>query len=590
LLLNRLFTLSIFIFFLGGKVFPSTETDLLSTPSLVVPLISQKKDCADCAFLKEERDVECPKVIDHLIQLSLSNTLYNMVIGKKILDICFSSLAPSTNSNERNEVLLSQFMGEGSYRVPQDTIRACLASNKINFNDVNTSKSNIQKVITGYLFTLQKNISDKHISQLEQMAVIDSLLGRSPIAHLQCGTEFEKTCQKIKTCKPNNTLNEMTTFSINALTEMNKLKMQLNDLIILNRKNKINTADLILAKKDINNKIKMILDLIPWFRGDELAPALISISKKIENNKNAEAQNEFKEKFKNQLNKAYVLIKENNNLSGLSYDCLKNNSGCSSKILDHLNSFITHDYSKKNINVDEVDAKSDLSRTAFIESRNANQSLRSGFCVGEQLKSKEEVDKLASIVASTGIGLVIGGAGGVLELGKTALNFYRAGHLLKGITSIGVLSAEGVNIKQSYTDVAHECEKALHHLEEARFKESKKNSECPNNLFSFEVTKLSSCLVDISLTTLPSLLTLRPLRKGANLKTDKKIISQDLLKENKPILFESFVNKKMDQYEKIKFQKIKEKLISAGKSESAAIREAEMMARASKDSFKNFDS
>ncbi len=505
--------------------FATLETDVLSGKIPSEPSLRSKNYCPECASVTKQSEVLCPPVIDGIVNQTLSRTVYNYIIGKKLLDVCLSSSVKIQLSNEKLDSNLSTILGH-EFNVSQNQIEACFDKNDINFEHVQIGKDGAKKVITAYLHTLNRNILDQQLNDLQQISSIDQLLGKKPLENFECDKSFEKACGEIRNCSNPDSVEDISQFTIQALSEVTKLESQYEELNKLQVDGKISFDQKIESLKDINEKINFLNSLMPWMKGDILKkinrPMLILLKQE----KNTEAIDTFKKQLTAQLVQTKDLIYSHFHEAGVAQNCLKNNTGCSSRLIDNINDYSIKKYSGNSINLKNFTSKGIESRIIAQEALETELLLSSGECVGHLMTGKKEIDEMSMLAASTGLGLVTGGLGGVLKLGQVALKFYQTGTRLKAAGSLMLLGAEGKSLSRSLSTVANKCQIAVKHLEKAS---ETVDSSCSNKgLSTFKVSQLSSCVVDISLTTLPYLLSLKATGILSSTSNDVKIIAKNI--------------------------------------------------------------
>jgi hypothetical protein len=471
--------------------------------------INGKNYCAECEGLKPLSNVECPLFLDDVINQTLTTTFYNLLTGKMMLDVCHFEDSHSTTLEKLNFDLAKILQHD--FSVSKNALMACFLKNNINFKKIEIKKEGVQKVLTAYLHILHRNILDSQKENLKKMGSIDQLLGRPPLDQFVCDEKFKETCQQVKNCHAKDTLNEMADFSLKGIKEISLLENQWRELTVLKLKGQVTSEEHKVGQLDIRSKIQMLKDMMPWFKGDELSTKFNSILEKVRNKKDDLAREQFVTQLKTQLSNTHKNLKEKYFEENVGLDCLENNQSCKKDILSKMNSWIVKDYSQKKIDSEKYDGTNQESKMAFKKATDSNLFLKSGYCVGELLEAKKDIDSTGVDVAATVTGLVAGGAGGVLKLGQIALTFFKAGNRLKGLGSFALLGAEGTSVSHSFSKVSSDCQRALKNLEEANH--SGVDSCSKEGASIFKVTQLNSCIANIAMTTLPYVFSLRSTKK-----------------------------------------------------------------------------
>ncbi len=226
---------------------------------------------------------------------------------------------------------------------------------------------------------------------------------------------------------------------------------------------------------------------------------------------------------------------KNLNKAALSKECLQSNRGCTSNIVEEMNNFSTKNYS--NISTGKRKTREDFE---------ADQVLSGASCVGNLLGDKKGMDELNSMVASTGVGLLAGGAGGVFRLGQMATRVFETGSRMKAVGSASLLAGEVASSATAFSSVASECKEAINHLEKESANVGPTCSK--ENTLSFKLTSLNSCVINMSLTALPFLASLRPIKAATIAKEEKEAAL--LLKKEKEGLVDKITNPLISEKDK----------------------------------------
>jgi hypothetical protein len=507
--------------------FGTVETDVLSGKISIQPSISKASDCAECETLRN-KDTNCSEVNNFLINETLSKTIYNSLIKKKLLDVCLSISAIINSSPENIDSKLNTML-DHKFHVSQSGINSCLIKNNINLKAVNIKNKGIQEVITSYLHILHKNILDTQVDELRKIAATDQLLGKKPLEGFSCNS-FEDKCNEIRKCDNSDSVDKITDFTFEVFGELNKLENQKRQLPNLRFNNLITEEQSVAAINDINNKSALLMSTIPWMKGDDLSGQLSKIKQNIKREiRLEETKSNFKLTLQKQLKKTSDQLKKNFYTQSAALECIENNKGCTQKTLENLNGFMTKDYSKDIKDLNPSYPYNSSNRKSYVELLEVNLLLKSGTCVSQLLNDKKSVDDSAVLVGTTAVGLAVGGFGGVFTLGEAALKAYQASSMLKGVASALLLAGETTSVFKNISDAADECKKSMNNLVDDSKPESRSCTEGGASMY--KVSHLKSCFVNISTTTLPYLLSFRYAGKAKNV-LDARATLSNTIKEN----------------------------------------------------------
>lgn len=486
------------------------EFNFLEDPTMVdvTRHVNSTDDCAGCATLER---VKCPAAYEYIVNEVVRPSIYSWVVGSRIVDIC-TTKEELTSSFVKTEAMMADLYAS-KFHVKEDKMNSCFRSLK------HTPQQEVQKkAMTSYIHGLNNNITELQKEKISAIASIDTMLGQPAINDVYCEENYS-FCHKLKTCKPHpEQVDETIDFSIASLKEIIKLENQLKDLRkIQASKERLDFDDFKLARDDVLEKIDMVKSMNPWFEGDQVKAELSEVKQSLARGNDKDAGVRLKKSFISQLKKTREAEKKEFINLNTTQDCLINDSFCSDKVLNNMNSYyVKNDHSfYKN---------SELNRDEIFE---ANVVKYSGSCIANLKKDKEGMDELNSMVGGTLVGLGVGGVGGVIKLGQLALTVYKSGNAIKGVASAGLLAAEGKMIHDSLTSVANNCERAMNRVKNAKLE--KDNNACSEEAKGiYKVSDLKSCVVDVALTTLPYALSLRGVGKSlAGMKDEVEIAKNE---------------------------------------------------------------
>lgn len=453
----------------------------------------------------------CPKAYRQVVSQVMPKSLYNMVIGQKIMEVCISSLASYKIPAERAERNLALKLDQSFYVDPQ-SLDACMRQEAVNFKSQKRDRADTNKVLSSYLHVVNKNILDSQKNQLSEMAEIDRILGLKPLSDLSCTGESAGDCNKVKACQQApETIDSIAEFTVMALNEQKKLEKQLSDISrerIVISKSSSDPDTYYKLFKDIKNRIHAIDEMLPWMKGDVAKGSLSSIKQNLRQDKQELAMSQMKLALTNQFVKTRSIIKNNYLDASVDHGCLKNNVGCTDKVVERLNKHVTRDYSKYSLDPEKITAP----REKFSDDLETQLLLQAGHCVATQMKAKEEVDESIKLVGTTLVGLGIGGVGGVAKLAQIGLRTFQGGNKLHGAAAIGLLGVEAKMFSDSLESAVSGCKESINRI--VRSAEASDNVCQANAKNTYKLADIKSCVVNLTLTTLPYALSVRLKSRG----------------------------------------------------------------------------
>lgn len=523
------------------QAFAQAELELLGDPAMVdvTKYVNDPEYCANCASV-EVGKTKCSGAYEYIVNEMVRPSIYSWVVGKRMVDICIpSKKLPATF--QKSEQMMADIHGS-QFHVSSEKMNKCF--DKVEKSDrVDVQK----KAVASYVHGLNKNIESLQKIKLKEMAALDSMLGQPAIRDVYCDKDKD-LCNQLRACKgKGNEISETVDLSMTSLQEIVKLEEQKNDLRKHRYgKNRISNTDYKLAMEDVEQKIEFIKSMNPWLEGSELKGIQSDLKKLIKQEKQSDAQKLLTEKFTLQLEKTRELEKKEYIKLNTTQDCLMDNSFCSASILENMNKYYIQPdmnvYLSKKLSTDEI--------------YEANVLKDAGRCMANLKSDKEGMDELNSIVASTTVGLFIGGVGGVFKLGQMALKFYEAGSRVKGLASIGALGLEAKMIEDTFTGVANSCSKAMNSIKDTTNGKSENIcSDQGKNIF--KVSNLKSCIADVAMTTLPYALSLRGLKGSIKA---LKAESAEVVKQEVEFIAKQIKNSVFSEVEKEEIAKALQRL------------------------------
>lgn len=549
----RVYFLILFILIKSADA--SVELDVLSGKIEAQPTLRGDTYCAQCAFLTTQASDRCTSVEDSLVSTLLKKTLYSLLIGQSIIDNCSSAILSESNSPKTLDNNISSML-QHEFHVSQAGLEACFEKNKIDFKSIKNGKAGSAKVLTSYLHVLHRNILDNQAEQLEQLASIDILLGQKPLEKFKCTNHFSSKCKELSSCSNPEAFNQVTDFSIETISKTRELFSQKDELKKLFLKGSLDKMSYQKSIKEIDDNIQLLQEMAPWLQGDFLESLYIDNTHPQKSFDKEKFKAIFESAFKKQLEKSKSTLSQNYLDAAVTITCLKNNIGCSKEILERANNFIKRDYSKNIINENQYSGTDPKSRASFIEALETNFFLGTGKCVSDLLKGKSEIDEAAAVTGAVGLGLITSGFGGLLSLGKVALQVAQTGNRLKAIGSMSLLSAEAKVSYDSLKLTTNECSQAINNLKDASQAPGKSCSKMGASVFQF--TSLKPCLASIALSTAPIILAAKPGRASASKSAPHD--TKAIVEENRAMFISRITNPLISHQEKLEIAEVLSKL------------------------------
>ena len=527
------FFLCIF-FILAGPTFAQVEIDILGSPTGLDPN-RNLSTCAECAVSESG----CPELYDHIINETLTASLYSMIVGSKMMDTCLAHKNPlNTNINDLNEQLGQS--AKHSFRVSIGKLNSCLARKKLS-----RTREEEVKTIVSYLHGLHIGLDKHQKNKLEAIAEIDLITNNPPLSDINCSVEHSTFCRQLTNCHKGSSIAEVLDLTMTGMHELASLEEQ-SDLLRKERKivrGNSFSKEYIVAQKDIDEKIAYVKSLMPWVEGDQLSGHLKNITSLIKEGKTSAARELLQNRLTLQLDKTRANLKSAYIKLKLNQNCLETDRDCTNKAIKGMNQFFA-------FNESDLDSRVVPSREMRMD---VMLAARSAMCLASLKSDKEGMDELNVMVGSTLTGLVSGGFGGVIKLGSVALNFFKGGSALKSIGSSALLGLESKMAIDSFKNVGLHCEQALSNINKVQGNLIQTKTCDATFPQSYNYSLIKSCLTNIATTTIPYALALRGSKKEwAHL---QKTTQETIVKMETDEIIKQLTNQAINGNEKIEIAK-----------------------------------